>query len=198
MWDDAWVTMSGRIFWLPLSCLLRRLKQLSTYISVHQPNFPLLRRGGPHESFFSSSCCSSSSSSSSSCFSEKHDRPHLYYHITLWASIKKKRLFMPAPSGWHDKYIMRCEPWQTRVMTIQLPSVQRPTSSILGVRWAVRCCPEGLASHLKSRFRNKCAVKLLITSRSAKVFNSPAYWRFCSGDSFGKTARGTHNAEKTR
>ena len=37
----------------------------------------------------SSSCCSSSSSS---CFSEKHDRPHLYYHITLWASIKKKGL----------------------------------------------------------------------------------------------------------
>lgn len=37
----------------------------------------------------SSSCCSSSSSS---CFSEKHDRPHLYYHITLWATIKKKGL----------------------------------------------------------------------------------------------------------
>lgn len=39
--------------------------------------------------FACSSCCSSSSSSFSS---ENHDRPHLYYHITLWASITKKGL----------------------------------------------------------------------------------------------------------
>lgn len=74
----------------------KKLKHLPTYqpidLSIYQPNFPLLmmiHRGQMNPSS-SSSCCSSSSSSS--CFPEKHDRPHLYYHITLWASIKKKGL----------------------------------------------------------------------------------------------------------
>lgn len=119
--------------------------------------------------FSSSSCCSSSSSSSSSCFSEKHDRPHLYYHITLWALIKKKGLLcllrlagmtnalrIVSPGKQAHTHVYRL------VLTIQLPSVQRPRSTVLGVLPASVGCQmlsRGLASHLQSHFQNKCAVK---------------------------------------
>lgn len=120
--------------------------------------------------FSSPSCClSSSSTSSSSCFSEKHDRPHLYYHITLRASIKKKGLLcLLHPAGMTNTLHIVSPGKQAhthvcrRVMTIQPPSVQCPRSTMLGVLPASVGCQmvsRGLASHLKSRFQNKCAVK---------------------------------------
>lgn len=70
----------------------KKLKHL--YLPDLQPNFPLLRmiNKGHMSPFSFSSCCLSSSSSSSCCFSENRDKPHLHYHITLWALIRKKGL----------------------------------------------------------------------------------------------------------
>ena len=124
----------------------------------------------------SSSCCSSSSSS---CFSEKHDRPHLYYHITLWASIKKKgllcllglagmtnalRIVSPnkqARTHTHTHEHTRVQMYISQ-LTIHLPYVQCPRSAAQGVLQASVGCQmvsQGLASHLQSHFQNECAVK---------------------------------------
>lgn len=81
----------------------RKLKYLPTYQSIN-PIFhfgeTMIHRGqmNPSSSSSSSSCCLSSSSSS--CFSEKHDSTHLYYHISLWALIKKNGLLcLLGPAG---------------------------------------------------------------------------------------------------
>lgn len=120
----------------------------------------------------STSCCSSSSSS---CFSEKHDRPHLYYHITLWASIKKKGLLCLLGLAGMTNALRIVSPGKqaithihTRVqmyisqLTIHLPYVQCPRNAAQGVLQASVGCQmvsRGLASHLQSHFQNKCAVK---------------------------------------
>lgn len=50
--------------------------------------------------------------------SEKHDSSHLYYRITPWGSIKKKKgAFMPAWPGWHNECITHCQPLKTLVCT---------------------------------------------------------------------------------
>lgn len=90
--------------------LFIRLPHLSTYashpsIQCSTPN----RETDPRRpgDLFPPPSSSSYSSSSSSCLGEKHDRPRLYYRITLRTSIKKKGLFMPARPRLRDKCITR-------------------------------------------------------------------------------------------
>lgn len=101
----------------------------------------------------SSSCCSSSSSS---CFSEKHDRPHLYYRITLWASIKKKGLLcLLGLAGMTNA--LRIVSLGKQAHTHMYADVHIPAAfnshmfsvqgalywEYCGPPWAVRSCPEG-------------------------------------------------------
>lgn len=82
------------VYWVVVVCCFLfffkggLITKTQTSLPAYLPHFPLLRmvHGGQGRVFACSSCCSSSSSS------ENHDRPHLYYHITLWASIKKEGL----------------------------------------------------------------------------------------------------------
>lgn len=116
----------------------------------------------------STSCCSSSSLC---CFLEEHDRPHLYYPVTLWASIKKKGLLcLLGLAGMtnasrivnHSKH--SCVYMQACIsqLTIQLPYVQYPRSTAMEIWQAsVGCQMHFQGASSSSDLENKCAFKQL-------------------------------------
>lgn len=103
------------------------------------------------------------------CFLEEHDRPHLYYPVTLWASIKKKGLLcLLGLAGMtnasrivnHSKH--SCAYMEARIsqLTIQLPYVQYPRSTAMEIWQAsVGCQMHFQGASSSSDLENKCAFK---------------------------------------
>lgn len=119
--------------------------------------------------FSFSSCCLPSSSSSSCCFSENRDKPHLHYHITLWAMIKKKGLLcLLDRAGMTNalcfvslsKHIHVCADHSTPICLVS--AVQGELAASVGGQTLSR----EMASHLSSQFQLCCKIINILLRKS--------------------------------